>query len=329
MNMMSFMPPAEKPADLRPASGKTDAVKKNQSAGTDDEIFSELLLMLSVSGNNRAMPQSDETMTLSSGLNHSGELRKAELLKHESVPMIRQSDPHNEDREEESDATEMAESYFHSPGAESLLPAAGDTGAYNGYGDRERYREDFSEHMELCRDMTAEAMPEMISDFAREITNGNINEAAGAHLGTSRFDLMSQLSDRLIDLYHIGGHSAKIRLHPEELGNLHIDITVADDSIKAIVTVDEYSVKNIIEADIDMLAEKLRAAGLHIDEFTVNITSSYYEGNMAGGGADRNSRDMLHDNTFMPQTGYEDTALSGNDEKLLYAGAVNGISIFV
>ena len=329
MNMMSFMPPAEKPADLRPASGKTDAVKKNQSAGTDDEIFSELLLMLSVSGNNRAMPQADETMTLSSGLNHSGELRKAELLKHESVPMIRQSDPHNEDREEESDTTEMAEGYLHSPGAESLLPAAGDAGAYNGYGDRERYREDFSEHMELCRDMTAEAMPEMISDFAREITNGNINEAAGAHLRTSRFDLMSQLSDRLIDLYHIGGHSAKIRLHPEELGNLHIDITVADDSIKAIVTVDEYSVKNIIEADIDMLAEKLRAAGLNIDEFTVNITSSYYEGNMAGGGADRNSRGMLHDNTFMPQTEYEDTALSGNDEKLLYAGAVNVISIFV
>jgi len=355
MNMASVMPQAEKPADLINTSGKSDAVNRDDSVAEDNGIFSELLLMLSSSsGNNKAMPQNGGSMSLSSGPNQSGELQNAPLLKCETFPLARHAQTHNEDSGEqkaqllrfESDSlvrhiqthnedsreeriiTDMTDDYIHSPGADISLPAFGDTDSYKGSFDMDSFRDDFNKHLENVPETTVDAMPEIIPNLVPEVTKENSNESPPPHIYTNRTDIVSDLSERLADLYHIGGRSAKIRLQPEELGNLHIDISVVNDSINAIVTVEENSVKSIIEGNIDMLVEQLRRAGLDIDQFTVNIASSYYDGNIAGGWSDGNSEEMSNDNIFTPQPVYEDTVLSDSDAKLLYAGMAGGISIF-
>src|SRR3989304_8054050 len=98
MNMPSVMPLAEKPADLINTSGKSDAANRDDSVVEHNGIFSELLLMLSSpSGNNKAMPQNDGSMSLSSGPNQSGELQNAPFRKWETVPLARHEHTHNED----------------------------------------------------------------------------------------------------------------------------------------------------------------------------------------------------------------------------------------
>ena len=397
MDMLSVMSSSEKPADSINTSGKSDAVNRDDSVAEDNGIFSELLLMLSSSsGNNKVMPQNDESLFLSSRLNQSGELQNTQLLQFESVPLVRHTQSHNEDSREEmvitdTDAykgsfdmdlfrhdlikhldnlpettvdtmpeiiphtqllqfesvplvrhaqshnedsreeriiTDMTDDYIHSPGADISLPAFGDTDSYKGSFDMDSFRDDFNKHLENVPETTVDAMPEIIPNLVPEVTKENSNESPPPHIYTNRTDIVSDLSERLADLYHIGGRSAKIRLQPEELGNLHIDISVVNDSINAIVTVEENSVKSIIEGNIDMLVEQLRRAGLDIDQFTVNIASSYYDGNIAGGWSDGNSEEMSNDNIFTPQPVYEDTVLSDSDAKLLYAGMAGGISIF-
>ena len=397
MDMLSVMPSSEKPADSINTSGKPDAAKSDDSVDEDNGIFSELLLMLSSSsGNNKVMPQNDESLFLSSRLNQSGELQNTQLLQFESVPLVRHTQSHNEDSREEMVITDtdaykgsfdmdlfrhdlikhldnlpettvdtmpeiiphtqllqfesvplvrhaqshnedsreerviidMSEDYLFSPGSDVSLPATGDTDAYKGSFDMNSFRDDFTKHLDNLPATTVDAMPEIIPNLVPEVTKKNSNESAPTHIYTSRPDIVSDLSERLVDLYHIGGRSAKIRLQPEELGNLHIDISVVNDSINAIVTVEENSVKSIIEGNIDMLVEQLRRAGLDIDQFTVNIASSHYDENIAGGWSDRNGREMFNDNIFTPQPVYEDTVLSDSDAKLLYAGMAGGISIF-
>ena len=310
MDMLSVMPSSEKPADSINTSGKSDAVNRDDSVAEDNGIFSELLLMLSSSsGNNKVMPQNDGSIFLSSRPNQSGELQMAQLLEFESVPLVRHAQSYNEDSREERVIT--------------------DTDAYKGSFDMNSFRDDFIKHLENVPETKVDAMPEIIPNLVPEVTRENSNKSEPTHIYTSRPDIVSDLSERLVDLYHIGGRSAKIRLQPEELGNLHIDISVVNDSINAIVTVEENSVKGIIEGNIDMLVEQLRRAGLDIDQFTVNIASSHYDENIAGGWSDRNGREMFNDNIFTPQPVYEDTVLSDSDAKLLYAGAMGGISIFV
>lgn len=92
--------------------------------------------------------------------------------------------------------------------------------------------------------------------------------------------MMQQLSQRLIHASHLGSHTARIRLKPEELGELSMDISVMDNSVKAVVSVDSNDVKEIIEANLHKLGEELKNHGLRIEEFTVA---------MRGGGAEDRS----------------------------------------
>ena len=328
MNMPFVMPAAHKTADSGQTAAKSGAVKRNESRVEDNEIFSELLLILSSARNDMTMPQSEENVALSTGLNHVNDFQKGQLTQFDSITLVRHLHDHNEYGEDDGTIKDPSDINIHSSGMEIPLPAMDDTESYKGSHDMESFRENFNKHMEPAPYMTADVTPEIISNLVREVTGGNGNEAVQPAVHTGRSEIISQLSEKLADMYHIGGHSAKIRLQPEELGNLHIDISVVNDSINAIVTVEENSVKSIIEGNIDMLVEQLRRAGLDIDQFTVNIASSYYDGNIAGGWSDGNSEEMSNDNIFTPQPVYEDTVLSDSDAKLLYAGMAGGISIF-
>ena len=259
---------------------------------------------------------------------NSGE-QNTQLLQFESVPLVRHAQSHNEDSREERVIIDMSEDYLFSPGSDVSLPATGDTDAYKGSFDMNSFRDDFTKHLDNVPETTVDAMPEIMPNLVPEVTKNNSNESATTQIYSSRPDIVSDLSERLVDLYHIGGRSAKIRLQPEELGNLHIDISVVNDSINAIVTVEENSVKGIIDGNIDKLVEQLRRAGLEIDQFTVNISSSHYDEQIAGGWSDRNGRELFNDHIFSPRPVNEDTVLPEHDAKLLSAGAAGGISIFV
>src|SRR4030065_2120781 len=158
MDMLSVMPSSEKPADSINTSGKTDAVKSDDSVVEDYGIFSEWLLMLSSSsGNNKTMPQNDESLFLSSRLNQSGELQNTQLLQFESVPLVRHTQSHNEDSREEMVIT--------------------DTDAYKGSFDMYLFRNDVIKHLDNLPETTVDTMPEIISHLIPEVTKENSNES--------------------------------------------------------------------------------------------------------------------------------------------------------
>ena len=328
MNMPFVMPAAHKTADSGHAAAKSDAVKRNESRVEDNEMFSELLFILSSARNDMAMPQSEENVTLSTGLNHVNDFQKGQLTQFDSVSLVRHLHDHNEHGEDDGTIKDPADINIHSSGMEIPLPAMDDTESYKGSHDMESFRENFNKHMEPAPDMTADVTPEIISNLVREVTGGNGNEAVQPAVHTGRSEIISQLSEKLADMYHIGGHSARIRLQPEELGHLNIDISVVNDSIKAIVTVEENSVKDILETNIDMLVKELKGSGLNIDQFTVRISSSFHDGNMTGGWSDRNRREMFSDKTFSQPPVYDDITLHDSMNRNIYAGS-GGISIFV
>lgn len=350
MNMQSVMPAAEKPVDSRHTSGKSKSDKKNVSGAEDQEMFSELLLLLSASGNHKGMPQVDGPVPLSSGLNHAGDFQEAPLpqsgsfspVRHlhagglqklpcsqaEHFPLVRDLHTHHEGREGDETVNDTADGVIQSPGMEIPFFVTEGTEAWKGSSDMELFRENLNKHMEQAPEV--DVMPEVIPDLAREVIPLSSNESVRSHVHPGRIGIVTQLSDKLADMYHIGGNSAKIRLQPEELGHLHIEISVVDDSIKAVVTVEEKGVKDILETNIDMLLEELKGSGLNIDQFTVNISPSYHDGNMWGGwsGSDRNGREMFSDRSLMQPSIQEDMIMHDSRDHILYAGS-GGVNIFV
>ena len=317
MNMPFVMPAAHKTADSGQTAAKSGAVKRNESRVEDNEIFSELLLILSSARNDMAMPLIEENAALSTGLIQVNDFQKGQLTQY-----------HNKLVEDDGMIKDPADIDIHSSGIEIPLSVMNDTEYYKGSHDMESFRENLNKHMEPAPDMTADITPEIFPNLALEVAGGNGGEAVQPAVHTGRSEILSQLSEKLADMYHIGGHSARIRLQPEELGHLNIDISVVNDSIKAIVTVEENSVKDILETNIDMLVKELKGSGLNIDQFTVRISSSFYDGNLTGGWSDRNRREMFSDETFSQPPVYDDITLHDSMNRNIYAGS-GGISIFV
>ena len=317
MNMPFVMPAAHKTADSGQAAAKSGAVKRNESRVEDNEIFSELLLILSSARNDMAMPLTEENAALSTGLIQVNDFQKGQLTQY-----------HNKLVEDDGMIKDPADINIHSSGIEIPLSVMNDTEYYKGSHDMESFRENLNKHMEPAPDMTADITPEIFPNLALEVAGGNGGEAVQPAVHTGRSEILSQLSEKLADMYHIGGHSARIRLQPEELGHLNIDISVVNDTIKAIVTVEENSVKDILETNIDMLVKELKGSGLNIDQFTVRISSSFYDGNMTGGWSDRDRREMFSDKTFSQLPVYDDITLHDSMNRNIYAGS-GGISIFV
>ena len=317
MNMPFVMPAAHKTADSGQTAAKSGAVKRNESRVEDNEIFSELLLILSSARNDMAMPLTEENAALSTGLIQVNDFQKGQLTQY-----------HNKLVEDDGMIKDPADINIHSSGIEIPLSVMNDTEYYKGSHDMESFRENLNKHMEPAPDMTADITPEIFPNLALEVAGGNGGEAMQPAVHSGRSEILSQLSEKLADMYHIGGHSARIRLQPEELGHLNIDISVVNDSIKAIVTVEENSVKDLLEANIDLLVKELKGSGLNIDQFTVRISSSFYDGNLTGGWSDRNRREMFSDETFSQPPVYDDITLHDSMNRNIYAGS-GGISIFV
>lgn len=82
-------------------------------------------------------------------------------------------------------------------------------------------------------------------------------------------NILQQLSARMARVRETGTHSARIRLHPDELGELSLDISVTNNSVRAFISVENYHVKEIIEANLNRLETELKNQGLSIEQFTV------------------------------------------------------------
>ena len=149
------------------------------------------------------------------------------------------------------------------------LPLSGDSETYGGFLNADSFKEDFSSQLDNKPEINPDIRTEIMPNPANDAVNGSSTEIDQTQKYIEHSDIVSQLSETLVDLYHIGGHTAKIRLYPEELGNLHIDINVVDDSIKAVVTVEGIGVKDMLEKNLDILIDGLKDSGLNIDQFTV------------------------------------------------------------
>ena len=327
MNIPSAMPVAEKPISSKHASDRSNVGNKSESKSDDNGIFSSLLLMLSGSGNNMPM-QVTRSVSSSSNINTADNLQKSQLSHFESAPVLNHSHGHRALKEDAGNKIDKTAGMFDSLRMEINLPLSGDSESYGGFLNSDSFKENLSSQLNNKPEINTDIRTEIMPNPANDAVNGSSTEIDQTQKYIERSDIVSQLSENLVDLYHIGGHTAKIRLYPEELGNLHIDINVADDSIKAVVTVEDIGVKDILEKNLDMLIEELKDSGLNIDQFTVNISSSSHGDNMLGGWSDTNRRDMFDDRTLVTPTIDDNSVLYDSDDMVMNAGR-GEISIFV
>ena len=123
--------------------------------------------------------------------------------------------------------------------------------------------------------------PDSVGIEATGLRNG-IGSKGGpalAEAGTSksgqeaalRDEILSQVADRAKILTEEGGGSVRIRLQPESLGTLRVEITVRDGVVSARIITDNLATRGLIESGSTELRDALQAQDLKIEKFGVFV----------------------------------------------------------
>ena len=261
------------PAD--PPAGSVNSVNRD---GMED-IFSTLLV-LALTGNSNIIPQlsgpvlpqiedaaasahcSDPVTPYSSDLTPAQSDGKAAVILHPALQIPRST----------LHAPNSGVSLLLSDDMSSIIPNSATTGVVALQIPRSAPRPPHSEvSLPLSDDMSS-IIPHSTLHIPHSDDISSVIPQSEFHIPNSTQDgIIQQLSQRLIHASHIGAHTVKIRLKPEELGELQMDISVIDKSIKAVITVENFSVKEIIEANLGRLEDALKNHGFKIEQFTVDM----------------------------------------------------------
>lgn len=137
---------------------------------------------------------------------------------------------------------------------------------------REIDRQDYSGHI----DIKDKHVPVNGSDMIAFSPDNTIlietdNNIKPFHTYIEKASIIQQISQEMSHTVQIGSSNARIRLEPPELGEIYIDISVVDDSVNTVMSVENQEVKEIIETNLNQLEEELKNHGLKIEQFAVEM----------------------------------------------------------
>lgn len=74
------------------------------------------------------------------------------------------------------------------------------------------------------------------------------------------------------------GSSISMKLHPEELGEIKLDLVVEKDRVRALIVAQSQQVQEVLERHLPRLREALQHQGLKVDELQVSVDDRQQEG---------------------------------------------------
>ena len=133
----------------------------------------------------------------------------------------------------------------------------------------------------------------------------------------SEQEVINQLMQRFQMTTRLQSSKINLRLHPAELGELKIDLTVKEGTIKASVFAQNQHVQEILERNMPKLRATLEQQGFTIDEIVVSFRSeTAKEFDLFDGQSTRNQNFPFSENARSPVATFEsafDASLTGTD----------------
>ena len=87
--------------------------------------------------------------------------------------------------------------------------------------------------------------------------------------------VLAQVTSRLTAIRHGGNNNITIHLHPQELGEVKLDLRVNHSQVRAHLTAQNQQVQDVLEKHLPQLRQALQQQGLHLDHLQVSIDSHH------------------------------------------------------
>ena len=167
-----------------------------------------------------------------------------------------------------------------------------------------------------------------VSSLSSSITNEpSLLLSANSTVTTYTMDLsmpvnveqwQKSLTQHIMMFNHQGTQSAEIKLHPQELGSLHIKLAITDDNINLHMMTEHNMVKGVLESALPFLRTSLQEQGFTLQQTDISDFSMMRDGEQSAMHHENNHRQQS--NTVVPKKVDKINEQPNNEKHLVKSG---------
>lgn len=182
--------------------------------------------------------------------------------------------------------------------------------------------------------LTAHTTPVSLAPNAQTSMTNNIAQPGAsaqlnAQLGTTQWQ--DSLGQQIIMLSRNGQQSVQLRLHPEELGTLHISLRLDDNQAQIHLASANSQVRSALEAALPHLRSAMAESGINLGQSSVASDNSGWQQaqqHMAGNNNDTGDNNASYRQQFASSAPYGDEVNEIDMSSAVRARPVSGVDIF-
>ncbi|MCW2474373.1 flagellar hook-length control protein FliK [Candidatus Symbiopectobacterium sp. NZEC151] len=182
--------------------------------------------------------------------------------------------------------------------------------------------------------LTAHTAPVSLAPNAQTSMTNNIAQPGAsaqlnAQLGTTQWQ--DSLGQQIIMLSRNGQQSVQLRLHPEELGTLHISLRLDDNQAQIHLASANSQVRSALEAALPHLRAAMAESGINLGQSNVASDNSGWQQaqqQMAGNNNDTGDNSASYRQQFASSVPYGDDVSEIEMSSTVRARPVSGVDIF-
>ncbi|MCM0081062.1 flagellar hook-length control protein FliK [Geomonas sp. Red32] len=127
---------------------------------------------------------------------------------------------------------------------------------------------------------------------------------SSAHLKSLEQSIMAQVKDGVVTHDAKGNGQITVRLNPDELGELKIQVRMVDNTVKVEVQADNKMVKDLLMGNLDNLKQALAGKNFTMEGFNVSTGNGGFNGSLA----DQGNSQQQSTPRYLRNAGYADAA---------------------
>ncbi|MGL9719616.1 flagellar hook-length control protein FliK [Symbiopectobacterium sp.] len=182
--------------------------------------------------------------------------------------------------------------------------------------------------------LTAHTAPVNLAPNAQTSMTNNISQPGAtaqlnAQLGTTQWQ--DSLGQQIIMLSRKGQQSVQLRLHPEELGTLHISLRLDDNQAQIHLASANSQVRSVLEAALPHLRTAMAESGINLGQSSVASDNSGWQQaqqKMAGNNNDTGDNNASYRQQFASSAPYGDEVSEIDMSSTVRTRPVSGVDIF-
>lgn len=172
-------------------------------------------------------------------------------------------------------------------------------------------------------------VPNAQTSMTNNIAQPGASAQLNAQLGTTQWQ--DALGQQIIMLSRNGQQSVQLRLHPEELGTLHISLRLDDNQAQIHLASANSQVRSALEAALPHLRTAMAESGINLGQSSVASDNSGWQQaqqQMAGNNNDTGDNNASYRQQFASSAPYGDEVSEIDMSSTVRARPVSGVDIF-